>query len=146
MLIADRITAVVVLLLGVGSLFEGCRLWGGWGGIGSLPVLIGASLVCLAVALFVTAKSSKTEAIGWPTWPVQRKLMFVSGMSFAYVVVIPYLGFFVSTAVFMFGRTKRMGPTRPSVASSFGLLTSLVSYVTFKIGLRMPLPSGFFGY
>ena len=146
MLIADRITAVIALLLGIGSLLEGYRVWDGWGGVGSLPVLIGASLVCLAVALCITAQFSKTEAIGWPAWPVQRKLMLVSGMSFGYIIILPYLGYLVSTAAFMFGLTKTMGPTRPSVAISFGLLTSLVSYVTFKIGLHMPLPSGFFGF
>ncbi len=146
MLIADRITAVIALLLGIGSLREGYRLWEGWGGIGSLPVLTGASLVCLAVALYITAQSSSAEAIGWPAWPVQRKLILVCGMSFGYVIILPYLGYLVSTAVFMFGLTMTMGPTRPSVAISFGLLTSLVSHVTFKIGLHMPLPSGFFGF
>jgi hypothetical protein len=146
MLIADRITAVVALVLGIGSLIEGYRVWDGWGGLGSLPVLIGTSLVCLAVALYITAQSSKGETIEWPARPVQRRLLLVCGMAFGYVSILPYLGYLLSTAVFMLGLTWTMGSTRPAVAISFGVLTSVISYATFKVGLHMPLPSGFFGF
>jgi hypothetical protein len=62
-----------------------------------------------------------------------------------YTLLVPWVGYPLSTALFLTILLRAMGKVRWGYGLVFGLGVSVFTYVIFKIWLNMPLPAGFWG-
>ena len=94
-------TAVILMAVGGIAIMDSLRIGAGWAGDGPQSgyfpfwlglILVGASLVNLAMAL---KPSAKTEGALFATWPQLRMVASVLVPSAIYVAVIPFAGIYV---------------------------------------------------
>jgi hypothetical protein len=135
---AELLAGVVLAVLGALSLVEALRLRDDWQGARLMPGALGVVLVALALG-HLTMRAS----VAGPAWPepaAGRRVAALMLMLIGYVVVLPVVGFLVSTALFVLVvlRALRAG----------GWLRCLVLTVVIAAGcelvfrqwLGMPLP------
>lgn len=74
-----------------------------------------------------------------------RSFFVVLSMA-VYIVVMPYLGFVISTIVLVVFLLALMQVRKPIPMILLPVLLTGVLYAAFKIGLHIPLPAGFLGF
>jgi len=107
-----------------------------------LILILGLSLVLQS--LLVSSKEKKRERIASRLWlkNYQTTLLgfFIFGL---YVLLLPKLGFLISTTLFVAGLHWLLGPPlwrRLPASVLLGLGTSLIAYLVFELYLRVLLP------
>ncbi len=103
------------------------------------------SVVELAGSFIKETKGDKEDGLTWRHLQWQRIIFFIVSIS-AYIYFLNFLGFPVATFLLMsvlFKITESMKWWASVFAS---LITTLSSYVIFKIWLMVPFPSGFLGF
>jgi putative tricarboxylic transport membrane protein len=133
----------------IGSMDFGFSHMGTIGG-GFFPFVAGASLIALAVVVLVTALAGKKEdePAKEPFLPERdslKKLLLALLALFAYVLVLKYGGFVLTTFIFMIFLLKFIEPQRWTVALGAGALTTGAAHLVFNIWLKVQLPRGFLG-
>jgi hypothetical protein len=118
-------------------------------GPGFLPFWSGVFVGSLAVILLVTNLKKREErkrtarlwtGLGW------RKVAIVTASLFAYGVVLPGLGFPITTfglMVLLFSVIER---SRLWIRATTAVVTVLVTYFAFSHWLGVPLPKGVLGF
>jgi putative tricarboxylic transport membrane protein len=109
-----------------------------------------AGLVITGLALVVHFQSRKrrpgrAKEESEPIWSDPKKGMKIVMTVVAllvYAVVMNYLGFLISTFLFLAFILKTIEPQRWSVTLIGSLITSAAFYVIFEIGLQSQLPKG----
>ena len=109
-----------------------------------------AGLVITGLALMVHLRSRKrrpgtTKEKSEPIWSDPKKGMKIAMTVVAllvYAVVMNYLGFLISTFLFLAFILKTIEPQRWSVTLIGSLVASAAFYVIFEIGLQSQLPKG----
>jgi len=146
MLAADRILGILLLLLASACLAEGIRVWDGMWGTGFLPVTMGFIFGLLALG-FLFSRSSRPESsrIPWPAKGNRKKIAFIYLSLMSYTLLVPWMGYFIGTTLFLIGLVRAMGRVRWGYGLFFSLVTSSCTYLIFKVWLKMPLPGGFLG-
>jgi putative tricarboxylic transport membrane protein len=146
MLAADRILGIIFLLLASACLAEGIRVWDGMGETGFLPVIMGIVFGALAPG-FLFSRSSHRESfqIPWPAKGNRQKIALVYLSLMLYTLLVPWMGYFIGTTLFLIGLVRAMGSVRWGYGLFFSLATSSCTYLIFKVWLKMPLPGGFLG-
>jgi hypothetical protein len=146
MLAADRILGVLLLLLASACFAEGIRVWDGMEGTGFLPVTMGIVFGALALG-FLFSRSSRRESsrIPWPAKGNRAKIAFIYLSLMLYALLVPWVGYFIGTTLFLIGLVRAMGRVRWGYGLFFSLITSSCTYLIFKVWLKMPLPAGFLG-
>jgi len=76
---------------------------------------------------------------------LQRTIVCVSS-AVAYVFLLPFLGFLISTIVFLFGLFCWLKAPNKPAAFILAAVVAVGMYALFKIGLKVPLPTGFLGF
>lgn len=76
---------------------------------------------------------------------VQRTLVCV-GSAVAYILIQPYLGFVLSTTLMLFGLFCWLKAPKKVLAFVLAAAVAVGMYALFKIGLKVPLPTGFIGF
>ena len=148
---ADRITGAALLALS--AAFAACALkhysyWGENGpGSAFLPFWLGVTMALLATVLLVRALRSTDPGPDWlPERSALRRLALVLGATTALVALLPLLGMFVATVLFMLvvvrGLDRHPWPTTLAVA----LGIASFNYLVFTWWLKVPLPVGVFGF
>ena len=146
MLAADRILGIILLLLGVACLVEGTRVWDGMGGTGFMPVIMGVVFGALSLGFLVSwSPSRESPLILWPAKGNRQKIGFLSLALVFYTLLVPWIGYLISTTLFLIGLVCAMGGVRWGRGLIFSLITSSCTYFIFKVWLKMPLPAGFLG-
>lgn len=74
-----------------------------------------------------------------------RSFFVVLSMA-VYIVVMPYLGFVISTIVLVVFLLALMQVRKPIPMILLPVLLTGVLYAAFKMGLHIPLPAGFLGF
>ena len=138
----NRIIAVI--------LFAGSALWGclaaqfpesfvkGVPGPSFFPLTIVAALMVLSVCLFFSKGESKKSGTNGFNW---RQVAVISMMC-AYVAIIPYAGFPLTTMIALFTLlvfSKKIGIGSAILTSA---ITTGILFLIFKLLLKIPLPSG----
>jgi putative tricarboxylic transport membrane protein len=118
-------------------------------GPGFLSFCAGAILGVLALVVFLQSLKSPrgTKERSEPIWSNRQrgiKMLLALGSLFAYAVVMNYLGFLVSTILFLTFLLRVIEPQRWSVAIFGSLAASGAFYILFEIGLQSQLPKGYF--
>ena len=63
-----------------------------------------------------------------------------------YVIVMPHLGFIITTAVLLAVLLLIMQVKKPLPYILLPLIVTGILYAVFKLGLHIPLPAGFLGF
>lgn len=111
-----------------------------------------AGLVITGLALVVHLQSRKRRPRSGkeesePIWTNPRKgikIVLTVAALLVYAVVMNYLGFLISTFLFLIFVLKTIEPQRWSVTLIGSLIASAAFYVIFEIGLQSQLPKGLF--
>jgi len=138
----DRAAAVVLLVFGVIALEEARKLRFGTiarPGPGFFPVVLAAAfcIVCAALVLTAVRSGSAPGAIDGG-----RKMIAAMAALFVYAFVLEPAGFVAATFALLlfFFRALERQRWIPALAGSFA--TAFVTYLVFKVWLRVQLPAG----
>lgn len=114
-------------------------------GPGFFPVVLLGILGLLSVALLVTALKD------WPkelraTWPSHfQPLLLVVGAIVAYALVLPWLGFLITTFLFSIVMFRFGYPHKWLLPLVGAAVTSLAAMLVFEVWLNTQFPPGLLG-
>ncbi len=129
--------------LGLGSFTEP--------GPGFFPFLMSLCLILLSAVLFVATAMKKVEenipaGLRWPEMGGTRRILLTILLLTCYVLALGYLGFPLTTFLFIFFLLRFIEPQRwLTVFLGAGLTTGL-SYAVFELWLKAGLPPGFWEF
>jgi putative tricarboxylic transport membrane protein len=117
-------------------------------GVGFLPFYIGVLLGILAIILHLQSRRAvkRDAAALWVDKGKALKVLLTVIALLVYAVVMEYLGFLLSTALFLGFLLRVIEPQRWSLVIGGSVLVSVVSYLIFAVWLKTGLPMGFFQY
>ena len=124
-------------------------------GAGFLPFLSGSLLVVFGLILTLTSLGGKARAPGeWDhpkaglraRWNYFRLPFITLVALLAYILALGYLGFAITTFLWLFLLFKLGDPARWSSPLLFSLGIVLASYFIFVVWLQLQLPKGPFGF
>ena len=151
MRLADLITAVVLMLLGVLVLGDSLRLGAGWGSDGPksgfLPFWLAVLLLLVALGIFVQAfrKSADKEFV---TRERLRPVLQVVLPMAAFVLLIappglPWgLGLYVSGAIYLAFYMRWVGRHDWRAVIALAVLVPVVTFIVFERWFLVPMPKG----
>jgi hypothetical protein len=146
----DVLSSLVFMAIGlifcIGSITYG-DVRGGVPSAGLFPCLGGMTFILLsAINLGLTLKAGSAKAgLFFPQADSPRKLSLLLGALFAYGVALMFLGFFLTTLLFMIFLLKAIEPQKwgASLIASFSV--SAAAYILFEVLLKVQLPVGILG-
>jgi putative tricarboxylic transport membrane protein len=148
----DQISSVVWLLAAIYICFESLRLpIGSWRdpGPGFLPLGAGLLLGILSIIVFLQASLNPSNEPGECIFPRKAwgKMIFCLAALLGYALILPVLGFLVTTYIFLF-LLFRFGIEAQSwvVSLAGSALASLLCYGIFEMWLKTQLPKGIIGF
>jgi hypothetical protein len=116
---------------------------------GFMPFLASLALGLLALGdlIFGLGKRWKTEKTDAEIWANihWRKLLLTLSALFLYTAFFTTLGFLAATALLLFYLFRTMEPRSWKWVFSVSVLTTLLFYLGFKVGLDTQLPRGVLG-
>ena len=143
----DRITGVVVFLLGTGILWQGRRLWMGTlrgPGPGFFPNLVAISMIILSLLLIIPGGKEESKASRFSANVVIRIcIMFVSLVTYSFA--LEFLGFLITSVLLMTCLFKVFGSLRWRASVLYALISVGASYLLFDVALEGNLPKGVLG-
>ena len=148
-LAADRVAGAIFILLGIFALVEGWRLLPlrsrGMPGDDAFPLLLGLVMVVLGAILAFVLKPRQGSPVSWPRGQQAISMLESAGILVLYWIVLPYLGFAISTFMAASGLFYAIGGYRwYGCLLSSAVLTSAF-YGIFIIWLKMAFPVGVVG-
>jgi len=121
-------------------------------GPGFFPFLMSGCLILFASIHFISLlkkgekfNSAKSERF-WPEREGFRRLCFTIVSLFLYIIAIHYLGFIMTTFLFMFFALRFVEPQKWVTVFFITSLTTGLSYAIFQLWLKTNLPEGFLGF
>ncbi len=118
-------------------------------GPGFLPFWSGVFVGCLAIVLLARSLRKHEEGKGiahlWQGM-MWKKVILVTASLFIYGLILPRLGFLITTFGLMALLFSVIERPRLWIQASTAVVTVLVTYVAFSYWLGVPLPKGVFGF
>ncbi len=109
--------------------------------------LITFSLIHLISSLRKGGESKLSSPGGvWPGKEGLKRVLPIIFMLFIYVIALKYLGFVLTTLLFMILLLRFVEPRRWLAVFLIASLTTALSYGVFQLWLRADLPAGFMGF
>jgi len=144
---ADRITAVLLLIVSAAFAAGALKFYKWWGhdGPGSafLPFWLGVVMACLAALMLF--RSSKEQLAGWmPKDEAGKRVLVVLGVTAAFIALLKVLGMVVGTALFLIVLVRYLGRHRWWVTIAIALAAAGLNWLVFVYWLRVPMPEGMF--
>jgi len=130
--------------LGLGSLSEP--------GPGFFPFVMAACLISFSSIHFMSSLvkdgqfNFATSKSFWPESAGIKKILFTIIFLFGFVLALNYLGFVLSTFLFMFIILRFVERQKWLTVFLIGSLSTVLSHLIFQLWLRSNLPAGFFGF
>ena len=137
------------------ALFIGVEVWrklpvGEWHDPGSGFWPLGAALLLggLSIANFVQSSLDKSVEDRAPWYPRQRwrTIVLIMASLVAYVFLVEWMGFLLSTFLLMAYLLRSVEPRRWAVVIGGSALVSAAAYLIFDIWLKTQLPKGILGF
>jgi putative tricarboxylic transport membrane protein len=117
-------------------------------GPGFFPFIAGLIVAVMALAIHLQsrrkASAKETQEPLWADKKRIQKMVFTTLALLAYGVGMDYLGFLVSTFLFLAFLLRMIEPQRWSLVLLESALASGISYLIFDIWLQAQLPKGIF--
>jgi putative tricarboxylic transport membrane protein len=154
---ADALLAGIVLLIGIGYEVMAWRMPRGsiaYPGPGLFPVIVGLFLILTAVGCVVQAfaggksldPSAAGDKPGGEVRPVTTRSAFKAwgllGLLVAYALFLKPLGFLIAIFLFLLASIRTFGYRRWLPSLGITAAIAAISYVSFVIWLKVPLPLG----
>jgi putative tricarboxylic transport membrane protein len=116
-------------------------------GPGFVAFLTGIFLACMGVGIMVSGAVSKKRdnepeihsAFRFDSW---RRVMYTMGLLLIYTIFLNQVGFILATLLMMFGLYFDWEKRNWFGSVLFAIVTTLISYTVFEIGLHCQLPQG----
>lgn len=113
---------------------------------GFLPLILGCTAVVITAFLTVQAFMDKGDAQN-VKWHIDwLRFLGIIGVSLAYAFLMPYLGYILSSFMFLTLILKLAGVKGWLKPLLIAAVTALVFYLIFKTGLSVKLPAGILGW
>lgn len=146
----DRVAGILLLVLAVGVIAESRGLVyvvEFSPGAGFFPVWLGLSLLILSLVFLWTSAVRKSRGAEENPLPGKRALLRVTlilGSLLVTILAFEHLGFLLSMFLFVSFLLIYLEDYRwySGIGLSAGMVCAI--YALFRIGLKVPLPSGFF--
>ena len=141
---ADFILGGLMLSLSLLCFFVAHRLWNGWDGPGTMPLIVGTILLFLALGFWVFPSRDRMD---FPLFNKRAALpMFVTLGSFAlFILFVKSIGYPLCSWLLLLTLVESMKRGALSKTIIWTGMVSVGSYILFKVYLAMPLPAGFMG-
>lgn len=142
--------------IGVGIIFDiGAIRYGvvasGIPGAGLLPLIGGSILLALSLMVLISALINKREDSKkmlkekfFPQHESWKKVLLTVLALFAYWIAIEYLGFLLTTLLFMIFLLRFIEPQGWRITLVTAFLVTISSYALFELWLKVQLPKGIF--
>ena len=141
MRLVDNIFASVMAVLGASCFIEAHKVWNGWGGTGTMPVIVGIIFALLSAVILATPSRVFNEIQA-----IDRKeilsVLFVAGSFALYIVIMNWIGYFLSTWLFLAVVTKYMSRGRLAIIIIWTGVVAITTDIVFKEYLGLYLPRG----
>ena len=123
-------------------------------GPGFFPFLMSGCLILFSFIHFVSSlripKGQQSNVATFETFPFERngfkRLLIVIAALLAFTIAMDYVGFVLTTFLFIFLILKFVDPQRWSTVLLVATLTTCLSYAIFQLWLKADLPGGFLGF
>jgi hypothetical protein len=109
-------------------------------GPGSLPFVLGLAVAVLAASSAIAPGVERPPAID------HRKALTVGTLFVAYPLVMPWLGFGVTTAAVLFAMARVLSPEPAWKLGVFAVIGAVVTRLVFTRAAGVPLPRGPWGF
>ena len=143
----DHIAGGVFAALGLGVLALSGDLPTGslsFPGAGMMPKLIAILLTLFSLMLVMRAKHSAPLAnIAWDDLPHAARVIAITAVA---VALYQTLGFVITMALLLFALTFAVERRPAASAALFSLGVVALTWLLFKLALRIPLEPGIFGF
>ena len=113
-------------------------------GPGFFPFCLGLLLIGVALAILVYGLKQKTESL--KTEVSKGRVILALGSIFAYSFVLEPLGYLLSTFFLMFLLSRMMVRKTWWFGPAVACLITLISYILFKVWLKVLLPRGILSF
>jgi putative tricarboxylic transport membrane protein len=140
---AEIVVGLILMALAALVIRETVRLGAGWGPSGPQPGFFPTLAALVMAASAVVAIVRTARAPGTALFESREQAVDVLKVGLpiaAAVVALPYLGFYVTTALYTGLFAAWYGRYRWYVALAAGLLLPVALYFAFERGFRIPLP------
>ena len=146
----NLIKGIVLLIFSMIVCYESIRLplWSGKKpGPGLFPLFLGIILGSLSlIFMIVKGFRQNKEAVSlWATRGNRNRILLTFGALIFYAIVLPFLGFLVSTFFLIFFLLGLSYSGKWMVLGLSSFLISLAFYIIFQILLKIQLPYGMLG-
>lgn len=144
----ESAVAIAFMALAGVVMWDSWRIGAGWAvdgpRAGYFPFYVGvlifaSSLVTLIQAVLKRAGAPDRE---FARWAQLRQVSEVLIPSLVYVVVIPWLGIYVSTALFIIWFMRRIGRYGVAMILPLSLGVPVFTFAVFELWFKVPLPKG----
>jgi len=139
--------AAVILVFGLVVVMDSYRLGASWGEDGPLPgyfpFYVGL-LICISSAM-VLFRGIRNRALAEESFVSRgelKKILVVLVPSIIYVAVIAYLGFYVSSVLFIAYFMRSLGKYSWLMVVAVPVGVIVTFFLTFEIWFSVPLPKG----
>lgn len=148
----DRLVVGATLTaLGTAAVLEGRRLYalretmvaGAVVGDDTFPIVLGVVMIVLGVLVAVTPVA--IPRVHLPTGAARSQMLWGGLLLVVYWTILPTVGYTVGTALVSIALFRAMGGYRWPAAMLAGAITTVTLHLLFRVWLRQPLPSGWFG-
>ena len=138
--------ALAIAALGLVSIVGGMQVGTGWGvdgpRAGFFPFYVGIIIIISSVIniarIFMTGDDGELFA----SWSQLRQVMAVVVPTTVYVLIIPYIGIYVASALLIALFMKWLGRYSWHVVIPIAVGMPIVTFLTFEIWFLVPLPKG----
>jgi len=116
-------------------------------GPGLFPFFLGISLGFLSLVFIIVKgfRKNREAAFFWADRRNRKRILFAFGMLISYAIVLPFLGFLVSTFFLVFFLLGLSYPGKWIAMGISSFLISIAFYIIFQILLKIQLPYGILG-
>lgn len=138
--------AVFMGFLGAISIYGALKVGIGWGAegpkAGFFPFYVGLIVVLSSIVNFINAVKVPETGRLLAEWPQLGQVVSVIIPTTIYVLAIPYLGIYVSSALLICAFMKYFGRYSWLMSIGIAVMVPLALFVTFETWFLVPLPKG----
>jgi putative tricarboxylic transport membrane protein len=143
----ERISSLIVFVIGLLITWQASKLrLGGFHkpGPGLFPLILGLILILLSLVLLLQTRGrpgSRRFSLG----ESPKRILMVYGSLLAYVAILEYAGFLLSSFFLFFFLFVALGEYTVKRAALTALAATAVAYVLFDVLMKSPLPKSLLG-
>jgi len=148
----DLVSSIIWMALGglfVAAALQQGLMRRGVPGPGFLPFFSGLALIVVSFFVLIPALVLRKKAQSSDFFPERgscRKFLLALVALFAFGSAMEYLGYLLTTFLFMFFIARLVEPKGWRTITLLALLTAVLSYILFVVLLEVQLPKGWLGF